>query len=159
MSLRLEYRDIAPGAVRALAGLNAYSERSSIPQRLRRLIETRVSQINGCSYCVATHWQQCLDLGEEAARMESLATWRNSLRFTEAERAALAWAESITLIAERRAPDPEYAQIQAHFSDVETIDVTFVALSMNAWNRLAIAFGREAGASSENAIPNQRTAE
>jgi AhpD family alkylhydroperoxidase len=159
MTLRLEYRDIAPGAVTALAGLNAYSGQCSIPQTLRRLIETRVSQINGCNYCVATHWQQCLDLGEEAARMESLATWRNSRRFTEAERAALAWAECITLIAERRAPDPEYAQMQAHFSDVETIDVTFIALSMNAWNRLAIAFGREAAVGSGNAIPNRRMTE
>jgi len=145
MALRLEYRDIAPGAVKALAGLNTYSARCSISQRLRRLIETRVSQINDCNYCIATHWQQCLDLGETAERMENLATWRDSSLFTPAERAALAWTGSVTLIAERRAPDPEYADLQVHFSEIEIVDLTFVTLSMNAWNRLAIAFRREVG--------------
>ena len=128
MTLRLEYRDIAPKAVRALAGLNGYSGQCSIAQPLRRLIEIRVSQVNGCGYCIATHWGQALELGETPERLENLATWRDAALYSAPERAALAWAESITLIAERRAPDAEYAALQAHFSEVEIVHLNFVAL-------------------------------
>lgn len=144
MALRLEYRDVAPEAVKALAGLNAYSAACSIPQCLRRLIEIRVSQVNGCSYCIAMHHRQCLVLGESVERLDDLERWRESTLFMPAERAALAWVESITLISERGAPEAEYTELQDWFTEVQIVDITFVALSMNAWNRLAITFGREA---------------
>lgn len=143
MALRIEYRDVAPGAVKALSGLNAYSDSCAIPENLRRLVEIRVSQINGCRYCIVVHRRQALAVGENEERIDALETWRDSERFAEAERAALAWAESVTRIAESQAPEEEYQALRAHFSEKEIIDLTFIALSMNAWNRLAISFRRE----------------
>lgn len=156
MALRLEYRDLAPRAIRALSELNAYSADSSIPQRLRRLIEIRVSQLNGCSYCIAVHTRQCLELGETAERLAALDDWRRSRLFSPAERAALAWSESVTLIKEQRAPEAEYVKLTTCFTEIEAFDITFVALAMNAWNRLSIAFGREA---EHERLPTDRTSQ
>jgi len=144
MSLRLEYRTIAPGAVKALAGLNAYADGAAIDQRLRRLLEVRVSQVNGCGYCIAVHRRQALALGESAQRLDALERWRSSERFTRAERAALDWAEAVTEIIDSRAPDDAYAELARCYSERELVDLTFVVLAMNAWNRLAISFRREA---------------
>jgi AhpD family alkylhydroperoxidase len=139
----MEYRDIAPGAVEALAGLNAYSDGCAIPEGLRRLIEIRVSQINGCRYCIWVHRRQALAAGESEARVGGLETWRETTLFTESERAALAWAESVTHIAESQAPEDEYQNLRTHFDEKEIVDLTFIVISMNAWNRLAISFRRE----------------
>lgn len=145
MALRLEYRTVAPEAVRALVGLNTYSDKCSIAPKLRRLVEVLVSQINGCTYCIDSHWHQALDLGETAGRLENLKYWRKVHDFSPAEKAAFAWAESITDISRSGAPDGLYRELQKHFSDVECVDLTFIVTAMNAWNRLAISFGREAG--------------
>ena len=144
MSLRLEYRNVAPKSVRALAGLNAYSDGCSISPELRRLLEVLVSQINGCTYCTETHQRQALDLGESSDRLLALQNWRESSEFSAAEKAALAWAESITNVSTSGAPEDLYQALGDDFSDIEIIDLTFIVLAMNAWNRLAIAFGREA---------------
>ncbi len=144
MTLRLEYRDVAPNAVHALAGLNNYSDKCSIPQNLRRLLEVHVSTINGCSYCIDIHRSQALKLGETPQRLEAISHWREATVYSAAERAAFAWAEAVTEISTLGAPQQLYDQLGKHFSDVEMVDMTFVVLSMNAWNRLAISFGREA---------------
>ncbi|MEX0924072.1 MAG: carboxymuconolactone decarboxylase family protein [Rhodovibrionaceae bacterium] len=143
MTLRIEYRNVAPAAVEALSGLNAYSDATGIPPLLRRLLEIRVSQINGCRYCIEVHRRQALSAGETAERIALLEDWRGSDRFTAAERAALAWAESVTRIAETQAPDSDYRELRAHFEEKEAVDITFIVLAMNAWNRLAISFRRE----------------
>ncbi|WP_282605746.1 carboxymuconolactone decarboxylase family protein [Pelagibius sp. Alg239-R121] len=145
MTLRIEYRTVAPGAVRALAGLNGYSDHCSLSPAMRRLLEILVSRINGCSYCIETHKQQALDLDVAGTRIEALKNWQESAEFSSAEKAAFAWAESVTNISTSGAPDELYQNLQQHFSEAEMIDITFVVLAMNAWNRLAIAFGREAG--------------
>ena len=144
MSQRMNYGSVAPGAIRALLHVNDYISESSISPRLRYLAEVRTSQINGCGYCIQVHWRQALDAGENEARLDALEDWRDSSLFTERERAALAWVEDVTRIAESRAPDASYAALHEHFNDREIVDLTFIVMSMNAWNRLAISFRREA---------------
>ena len=144
MTLRLEYRTVAPEAVRALSAVNSYIAQSSIDPALRRLVEVRTSQINGCGYCIQVHRRQALELGESPQRLAALETWRKSALFSERERAALAWTEAVTLIAATGAPDQDYDALRGHFDDKEIVDLTFVIMSMNAWNRLAISFRREA---------------
>ena len=144
MSQRLNYGSVAPDAIRALIHVNDYISDSSISPRLRYLAEVRTSQINGCGYCIQVHWRQALDAGENEARLDALEDWRDSNLFTERERAALAWVEDVTRIAESRAPDASYAALHEHFNDREIVDLTFIVMSMNAWNRLAISFRREA---------------
>lgn len=111
--MRIEYRTVAPDAVAALNTLNDYSAGCSIAPRLRRLVEVRTSQINGCSYCIHVHRRQAMALGESEDRLDALADWRASDRFSGAERAALAWAEDVTLIAESGAPDGSYEALRA----------------------------------------------
>lgn len=144
MTLRIEYWETAPDAVRALTGLNDYSDSCSIDPVLRRLLEVRTSQINGCSYCIQVHRRQAKQLGESAERLDALETWRAATLFSDRERAALAWTESVTLITHKNAPDHDYDPLRAFFSDGEIVDLTFIILAMNAWNRLAIAFRHEA---------------
>ena len=100
MAIRIEYRDVAPGAVEALSKLNAYSDGCSIEPRFRRLIEVVTSQINGCRYCIHVHRRQALTLGESEERLAALADWETSELFSDRERVAFAWARAVTLIAE-----------------------------------------------------------
>lgn len=143
MGARVEYRETNPGAVEALLGLNAYSDSCSIAPRLRRLVEVLVSRINGCFYCIDVHTQQAIALGETQARVEALASWRESDLFTDEERAVFRWAERVTLVAEGGVPPDRLAALSQYFSDPKIVDLTFIVLAMNAWNRLAIAFERE----------------
>ena len=143
MTIRIEYREVAPGMDAALSKLNHYSDRCSIEPRFRRLVEVLTSQINGCTYCIEVHRRQALALGESEERLAALADWASSDLFSDQERAAFAWVRSVTLIAEQGAPDRDYEPLKALFSDGEIVDLTFIILSMNAWNRLAISFDRE----------------
>lgn len=142
MGASIEYRETNPQAVKALLGLNAYSDRCSIDARLRRMVEVLVSRINGCSYCIGVHTRQAIALGEERARIDDLSDWRKSDRFSAMERAAFDWTERVTLPADRDGPLEPRACLSKFFSDPEIVDLTFIILSMNAWNRLAIAFDR-----------------
>ncbi len=145
MAIRLEYRDIAPQAVQALAGVNAYVDGSSLQPLLRRLIEVRTSQINGCAYCVRVHTRQALALGETQERIDALAGWQVSDLFESGERAALGWTEAVTKITEGDTTDGKFASLRMHVDDREIVDLTWAISTMNAWNRIAVAFQREAG--------------
>lgn len=144
MAIRLEYRDIAPQAVKALAGVNAYVDGSSLQPLLRRLVEVRTSQINGCAYCVRSHTHQALALGETKERIDALANWRASDLFEPGERAALEWTEAVTMITEGNTTDGKFANLRKYFDDRKIVDLTWAISTMNAWNRIAIAFRREA---------------
>ena len=148
MGLRLEYRTIAPDAVKALGGLNAYSDACSISQNLRRMVEILVSELNGCTYCIDVHTRQALALGETEARIAALTDWRNSSNFTPLEEVCFAWAELVTRIGHDEAREEAYDNLGAVLSELEIVDLTFVIVAMNAWNRLAISMGREARTSS-----------
>jgi AhpD family alkylhydroperoxidase len=136
---RLDYVSINGPAIASMA--KAKGHMGSIDPKLRALIELRVSQINGCAYCVDTHTVEARTAGEEQQRLDCLTVWRDVPFFTQAEKAALAWAEAVTLVAEADAPSSEYDAVMNYFSAEEVVDLTLIIAQMNAWNRLAISFG------------------
>jgi AhpD family alkylhydroperoxidase len=139
MSARLDYNQINPQGTRALAGLSAYVEKSGLERSLIDLVNVRISQINGCAYCLRMHTEEAVEHGETHRRLHLLRVWAEG-PFTERERAALAWADAITAVNLAPVSDEVYALARAHFSDQDLVSLTFAAISMNAWNRLGIAF-------------------
>jgi AhpD family alkylhydroperoxidase len=136
---RLPYASISPEGYRHLLSLSEYLGKAKLG-RLLDLVYLRVSQINGCPYCVDTHWRDLLKSGEEPERLNALVVWRGTHYFTERERAALAWAESITRLRDQEVPDAEYSAMRRHFTDKEVVDLTLAVAHMNAMNRVAMAF-------------------
>ncbi|MGH6954755.1 MAG: carboxymuconolactone decarboxylase family protein [Alphaproteobacteria bacterium] len=140
MILRIDYKSVAPKGFAAMAGLGRYVDECGLDKKLIYLVELRVSQINGCAYCVDLHSRELRGEGETAKRIDSVVVWRESPFFTPRERAALAWAESVTLIAESHAPDDIYEEARRHFGEKELVDLTYAIAAMNAWNRLGVSF-------------------
>jgi AhpD family alkylhydroperoxidase len=140
MSKRIAYYQVAPDAVKALSAARPYLEASSLGARLRALVELRVSQINGCAYCVDLHSREARHAGETTQRLDCLPVWRETPFYDERERAALAWAESVTLVAQTGVPDAVYEETRKHLTDKELVDLTLIVAMMNAWNRMAISF-------------------
>jgi AhpD family alkylhydroperoxidase len=123
--------------VQAMQGIEAWLLKTIDP-KLLALVKLRASQINGCAYCLHMHSQEALKLGERPERLILLDAWRESALFTDRERAALAWAESLTRIAETHAPDGVYEEVRNHFSQDELVSLSIAIAMINAWNRLAI---------------------
>jgi AhpD family alkylhydroperoxidase len=140
MQQRLDALKISPAAYKAMAGLQAYVDQSGLERSLLELVKIRVSQINGCAFCLVMHTTEARKLGETDERMHLLNAWREAPGFTERERAALAWAEAVTLITEGHVPDAIYEQARQYFSEKELVDLTAAAVAINSWNRFAIAF-------------------
>ena len=140
MTLRLEYWLVAPQTTEALLSVNKSLDSSVLGAALINLIYLRVSQINGCSYCVDLHTRDLRKAGETDARIDGLACWYDSPLFSDREKSALAWAEAVTRIEGTRAPDAAWSEMREHFADKELADITYAAALMNAWNRVAIAF-------------------
>lgn len=137
---RIDYYRTAPEPINKLASVTKYLESSSLDPGLRALVEIRVSQINGCVYCVDLHTQQARKLGEAQRRLDTLPVWYESPDFDERERAALAWAVALTHISETHAPDADYDRLAEYFSEKEIVDLTVAISLINAWNRISIAF-------------------
>ncbi len=137
---RIDYYRTAPEPINKLASVTKYLESSSLDPGLRALVEIRVSQINGCVYCVDLHTQQARKLGEAQRRLDTLPVWYESPDFDERERAALAWAEALTHISETHAPDADYDRLAEYFSEKEIVDLTVAISLINAWNRISIGF-------------------
>jgi len=135
---RLDYRKLAAKSFKQLIELHTAVGESSVGRTLIDLIYLRVSQINGCAYCVDMHGRDLLSQDQSFKRINSLITWRESPFYTDAERAALAWAEAVTRLDGERGSDAEFAALQAHFSDEQIVDLTFVVSLMNMMNRIAI---------------------
>ena len=136
---RLDYISINGPAIASMA--KAKSLMPSIGDNLRAIIEIRVSQINGCVYCVDLHTAQARTAGETQQRLDCLMVWEECSFFNEGERAALAWAETITLLSERGAPISLFETLKKHYSEEQIVDLTLIIAQMNAWNRLAVSFG------------------
>ena len=145
METRLDYWRIAPEIGRQIAAINAYLLDSGIEAGLRHLVWLRVSQLNGCAYCVDLHTHEAVRDGEAAQRLHCLVVWRETRLFSPRERAALGWAEALTEVATSRAPDDVYDAVRAQFDDKQLADLTFMIATMNAWNRMAIGFRRGPG--------------
>jgi AhpD family alkylhydroperoxidase len=145
MGARFDFIKHSAGAYRAMAGLEQYLHECGLDQKIIHLIKLRVSQINGCAYCLDMHWKDLRALGESELRLYELGAWEETELYTEKERAALKWAEVITGIAETHAPDEAYAEVRRQFSEKEVADLTVAIATINAWNRLAIAARVEPG--------------
>ena len=140
MSRRIPYFQVAPEAVKQLSAIRPYIESTGIEPRLRALVELRASQINGCAYCVDMHSREARDAGETQQRLDCLCVWRETSFFDDRERAALAWAESVTLVSETHIPDDAYEEALQHFPGKDLVDLTLIITVINAWNRMAISF-------------------
>lgn len=138
--MRLNYAAVAPEATKALAGVNAALLRAGLDRRLMDLLFLRVSQINGCSYCVDLHARDLRQAGESNERLDGLAGWRESPYFTDPEKAALEWAEALTRVEGTHAPDTAYEPLARYFDDKQVANITYAIALMNAWNRVAIGF-------------------
>jgi AhpD family alkylhydroperoxidase len=145
MQTRLDYGKAAPGSVQAMYKLEKYVEESGLERPLLELVKTRVSQINGCAFCIDMHTKDARAAGETEQRLYGLSAWREAPYYSERERAALAWAEVITLISQTHASDEEYEAAREQFGEEELVKLTLAVIAINGWNRLAIAFRTEAG--------------
>jgi AhpD family alkylhydroperoxidase len=137
---RLDFRKAAPEPFAAMLNLAKTLHASSIPAQLRALVELRVSQINGCAYCCDMHAREARASGATELQLDCLAGWEEAGCFDERTRAALAWAEALTSIRETRAPRALYEQALQRFSERELAELTLIATTINAWNRIQIAF-------------------
>ena len=143
MEPRFDYQKSARGVVEAMLGIEKYLHQSGLEPSLLILIKLRASQINGCAYCIDMHWKDLRALGENEQRLYGLDAWEESPYYTDRERAALAWTDAVTKIAETHAPDEVFERVRAHFTEKELADLTLNIAAINAWNRLSIA-GRSA---------------
>ncbi len=137
---RLDYGRIAPGALRAMLGLERYLRDERFDRRLLHLIKLRASQINGCVHCIELHTREAVRDGEDPRRLFQLSAWEESPLFDARERAALRWTESLTRLDVDRVPDAVYRAIRRHFSPKELLDLTLAIVAINGWNRLAVGF-------------------
>ena len=139
---RLKYGQLVPDGMAKMRELEHYlNTGSGLEASLLGLVRLRASLMNGCEYCVHLHSAELRKLNETAERIDGLAEWRNSDAYTQRELAALAWTEAVTNIQDDHAPDVVYDEVRAHFSDVETVNLTLVITTINAWNRIAISLG------------------
>ena len=145
MKPRLNYMEVDPKLMRAMFGLGAPVAQSGLETSLIDLIDFRVSQINGCAYCLDMHSKDLRAAGETEQRLYVLEAWREAPFYTERERAALAWAEAVTLLTNKEVPDEVYEQARAQFSEQELAVLTLAVVAINGWNRLNIAFRTEPG--------------
>ena len=135
---RIDAMKVGPAAFKAMTGLQAYVDQSGLDPKLIHLVKIRASQINGCAYCLVMHTNEARKDGESDERMHLLNAWDEAPVFSEKERAALAWAETLTDIKETHAPDAVYDEVRPHFSEKELIDLSIAIAMINAWNRLSI---------------------
>lgn len=140
MSRRIPYFQVAPEGIKAIQGVDPYLKSTNIEPRLRALVELRTSQINGCAYCVDLHSRQAREHGETQQRLDCLCVWRETTFFDDRERAAFAWAETVTNVSQTNVPDAAYEEVKQHFNDKDLVDLTLIIATMNAWNRIAISF-------------------
>lgn len=141
MSLRLDYNAASPEGIRALRRVDGYLLNSGLPKSLLELVYLRISQINGCAYCINKHSGSLLKGGMDLEKVLLVGVWREADDlFDEVERAALAWAESVTRVADTNVPDSDYQAAAAVFDEKQLADLTIAIATMNAYNRLAISF-------------------
>lgn len=141
MTKRLDYNKIAPNGVKALGGVYGYVMQSGLPAELVDLVYLRVSQINNCAYCLDMHTRDLIKKGEKIEKLALLQAWEEAGHlFSERERAALAWAETVTRVSETGVPDEAFQAARSVFEEKDLVDLTIAIGLMNAYNRMAISF-------------------
>jgi AhpD family alkylhydroperoxidase len=157
MKERLNFIAASPKAYEAMSGLERHVRQSGLSHRLLELVKTRVSQLNGCAFCLDMHTKDARAAGESEQRLYALSAWRETPFFDVRERAALAWAEAVTCLGQGHVPDEVYAEVRPHFDDQQLVDLTLAIVTINGWNRLSIAFRKEPGTYQPPAAPPARS--
>ena len=145
MNSRIDVMKVSPRAVQAVLGLQNYVNATGLEPSLLDLVKMRASQINGCAYCLDMHSKDARAAGETEQRLYLLNAWRESPFYTDRERAALEWTESLTLVSESHVPDDVYHNTREFFSETELVDLAMAVVAINTWNRLSISFRAEPG--------------
>lgn len=140
MESRLNFYKTGPEAIKAILGLEQRIGQSSLEKPLIELVRLRASQINGCAYCIDLHSRDAAKAGEDARRLATVSVWHETPFFSDRERAALAWTESVTRVSESHVPDAVWDQVKPQFTPEEIVDLTLLIATINTWNRFAIAF-------------------
>jgi AhpD family alkylhydroperoxidase len=140
MEQRLDFYKASPDALKALIALDVAVGKLGLEPALLDLVKLRASQINGCAFCVDLHASDLRKKGESERRVYAVTVWREAPFFTPRERAALAWTEAITCVADTHAPDADYDALRAAFSEAEMVNLTLAIGLINSWNRLSIGF-------------------
>jgi AhpD family alkylhydroperoxidase len=145
METRINLLEKGQKAIKALNGMGMYLAKSPIEKQLFNLIDFRVSQINGCAYCLDMHSKDLRAAGETEQRLYVLDAWREAPFYSKRERAALAWAEAVTELKDKHVPNEIYEEVRSEFSEEEIIDLTMAVIAINTYNRINIAFKTPAG--------------
>jgi len=145
MEQRINVHEKGQKALKALYGFGAYLSKSSIEPALLNLMYFRVSQINGCAFCLDMHSKDLRAKGEAEQRLYMISAWRESPCYSDRERAALAWAESVTNLQQGSVPDAVYDEVCEQFSEEEIIELTMASIAINSYNRMNVAFRTTAG--------------
>jgi len=144
-AVRIDYRSVFPHAVRAMSGLQAAVQESSLEPELLELVKMRASQLNGCAYCLDMHSKDARARGEQEQRLYLLSAWRDAPFYTDRERTAIGWCEALTLIASSGAPDTTFDELALQFDEEEIVALTLAIVAINGWNRFAIGLRSPVG--------------
>lgn len=140
MKSRINYHQIGSDGIQAMRGLENFVGKCGLETPLLELVRLRSSQINGCAYCIDMHTKDARAGGESEQRLYALSAWGETPFYSDRERAALAWTEALTRIADNDVPDELYQSVRQHFSEEELVNLTLAIVAINGWNRLAISF-------------------
>jgi len=140
MQTRLDFLTADKDAIKVLMGVESQINKSTLDILLKELVRLRASQINGCAFCLDMHSTDAREAGESERRLATVAAWREAPFFSDRERAALEWTESLTLVSQNHVPDAVWDAVRPHFTDVELVELTLLITSINSWNRFSIAF-------------------
>lgn len=135
---RLPHTTLAPDAFKAMIAVSMTLHKTAIGLPLKHLVDARVSQINGCAYCLDMHTREALAAGEDPQRLALLPAWEETDLYTDRERAALRWTEDLTLLTDTHAPQSSFDALRKHFTDQEIAELSFIVAQINAWNRLGV---------------------
>jgi AhpD family alkylhydroperoxidase len=140
MEARLDVAKDAPEAYRAMYALEKFVRECGLEKPLLELVRLRASQINGCAFCIDMHTKDARAEGETEQRLYCVSVWHETPFFTDRERAALEWTETVTLVGETHVPDEVFERVRKHFTDTELVNLTMAIIAINGWNRIAIPF-------------------
>jgi AhpD family alkylhydroperoxidase len=139
MKARIDFTNVNPGIMQAMLGLERQVRHAGFDSKLLDLVRMRASQINGCAYCLDMHSKDARANGETEQRLYGLEAWRETAYYSERERAALEWTESLTLVSETHVPDDVFERVRKQFSDDELAHLSLAIVAINGWNRLNVA--------------------
>ncbi len=145
MQPRMDFVKAAPNGYKAMSALESYVRQSDLEHSLLELVKIRASQINGCAFCLDMHTKDARAAGETEQRLYTLSAWHETPFFTDRERAALTWTEAVTRVADTHVPDDVFERVRQQFTEKELADLTLAIVTINGWNRLAIAFRKVPG--------------